>query len=69
MIVESDLSSTLTIDDEPINNELNDEIQSQEVSALLDSPCPLSTQPWSMRIEPLPDLETKPLRPSIQAPP
>ena len=49
-IVESEFSSNLMKDDEPI-----DETQVQEVNALLDSPQPLHPPPWSMKIKPLPD--------------
>ena len=60
-IVESESSSNLLKDNEPFN-----ETQVQEI---FDSPQPLHLQPWSIQIKPLPDLESEPLHPSIQAPP
>ena len=46
-----------------------EETQVQEVNTLHDLPHPSHPLPLSMRIKPLSELKTEPLRPSIQAPP
>ena len=62
-------NSSLDLKKEDFLDKPIEETQNQEMNALFDSPHPAHSLPWSIKIEPLPKLETEPLRSSIQAPP